>query len=498
MRIPENLRKILIASAVFVTLIATAATTKPFFLWSKGIFTRVNLTEATFSVNGKVLNINGESFPVSKIDSITLSATSPKAPKTVIDFNTSKSNQLTVISMGSNSHSFRIKTSGTDPFLFTNSLSRSLPVDSSVFTFEYRLISDQPIKLKAYFADPVSESRSKILGDLEPTNLWKQASFDVFMEREELEWGKTGNYLRLDPGEIAGITLEIRFMYFRSPNEKELAEREDILASKQYIDNGKVRLGVDMKHGGSVFYFALSKDQKNLLNHFDEGRFIQQSYYGEVDGSRWNGQAWRWNPIQGGGCNGTTSQVRSSEITETSIHVVSIPVHWAYSYLMPELEMEELITLEGDVAHIHYIFRNDSQDATDHPYNSQEMPAVFIDYNYAHMKYYKGNKPWTNDELTDVVPGWPNESHNRTEEWSAYVNNADYGIGVYTPGTFNTTAYRFGNGNSPGERGSDCSYFAPIRQFDIAKGDVIQYDVYVTIGTIEEIRSRFYDIHNRP
>jgi hypothetical protein len=59
MRIPENLRKILIASAVFVTLIATAATTKPFFLWSKGIFTRVNLTEATFSVHGKVLNING-------------------------------------------------------------------------------------------------------------------------------------------------------------------------------------------------------------------------------------------------------------------------------------------------------------------------------------------------------------------------------------------------------------------------------------------------------
>ena len=29
-------------------------------------------------------------------------------------------------------------------------------------------------------------------------------------------------------------------------------------------------MGVDMKHGGSVFYFALSKDQKNLLNHFDD------------------------------------------------------------------------------------------------------------------------------------------------------------------------------------------------------------------------------------
>lgn len=498
MRIPGNQRKILVAAAVCLTLIATAATTNSFYLWSKGIFTRVNLTEASFSDNGKVININGESYQVSKIDSITLAATSPKAPKTVIDFNTSTVNQLTVISMGNNSHSYRIKTTGTDPFLYTNNLRRALPADSSVFDFEYRLISNQPIKLKAYFANPVSESRSKVLGELEPTNLWTRVSFDVFLEREELEWGKAGDCLRLDPGDYADVTLEIRFMYFRSANEEELAARQELQASKQYIDNGKVRMGVDMKHGGSVFYFALSKDQKNLLNHFDEGRFIQQSYYGEKDGSKWNGQDWRWNPIQGGGCNGTTSQVRSSDITETSIHVVSIPVHWAYSYLMPELEMEETITLEDNVAHIHYIFRNDSEEATDHPYSSQEMPAVFIDYNYAHMKYYKGSKPWTYDELTDVVPGWPNESHNRTEEWSAYVNKADYGIGVYTPGTFNTTAYRYGNGNSPGERGSDCSYFAPIRQFDIAKGDVIEYDVYVTIGTIEEIRSRFYEIHNRP
>ena len=36
----------------------------------------------------------------------------------------------------------------------------------------------------------------------------------------------------------------------------------------------------------------------------DEGRFVQQSYYGEADGSKRDGKDWVWNPIQGGGWRG--------------------------------------------------------------------------------------------------------------------------------------------------------------------------------------------------
>ena len=71
-----------------------------------------------------------------------------------------------------------------------------------------------------------------------------------------------------------------------------------------YINNGVVQLGVDMDRGGAVFHFSEVNTKRNLLNHADEGRFIQQSYYGEADGSDWNGQSWVWNPIQGGGCRG--------------------------------------------------------------------------------------------------------------------------------------------------------------------------------------------------
>ena len=66
-----------------------------------------------------------------------------------------------------------------------------------------------------------------------------------------------------------------------------------------FIDNGKVRLGVDLASGGSVFYLSASKPHRNLLNHYDRGRFVQQSYYGDADGSKWVNKPWRWNPVQG-------------------------------------------------------------------------------------------------------------------------------------------------------------------------------------------------------
>lgn len=82
-------------------------------------------------------------------------------------------------------------------------------------------------------------------------------------------------------------------------------------ASEQwvYIDNGIIRIGVDKSRGACIGFFGESKTGRNLLNHFDEGRFIQQSYYGTKDGSNWNGKPWVYNPVQGGSFNRTPSKL---------------------------------------------------------------------------------------------------------------------------------------------------------------------------------------------
>ena len=78
--------------------------------------------------------------------------------------------------------------------------------------------------------------------------------------------------------------------------QKDTSWPEAGMTDKTYINNGTVQLGVDLDRGGGVFHFSTKKTKKNLLNHFDNGRLVQQSYYGEVDGSTWSGRTWRWNP----------------------------------------------------------------------------------------------------------------------------------------------------------------------------------------------------------
>ena len=78
-----------------------------------------------------------------------------------------------------------------------------------------------------------------------------------------------------------------------------------------------------------------------------------------------------------------------------------------------------------------------------------------------------------------------------TSEWVAYLTDDNWGIGIYTPGTTNFTVYRaLGNG-STGESGSACSYVAPLRTFALTGGLEVKYDVYLTIGTLDEIEQRF-------
>lgn len=260
---------------------------------------------------------------------------------------------------------------------------------------------------------------------------------------------------------------------------------------EMFLDNGAIRLGVDLSSGGSIFYFAQSSTGRNLLNHFDRGRFIQQSYYGNRDGSRWWDQDWSWNPVQGGDYQGNPAKLLEYETTDNLIYVKSMPRHWASGEDITDAVMEQWISLKNGYAHIKYQFTFTGNQ--NHPPVHQEMPAVFVDYALPHLVFYQGDHPWKNEELTRVVPGWPNEYYERAEHWSAYVDDEDWGIGVYSPGTPEITCYRFEGEKGP--QGGGCSYFAPIRTLAITSGIVLNYDIYLTIGSITDIRERFHAIH---
>lgn len=253
-----------------------------------------------------------------------------------------------------------------------------------------------------------------------------------------------------------------------------------------FIDNGELRLGVKRSSGAGIAYLALSATGENVINHFDRGRLVQQSYYGAEDGSLWNKKPWRWNPVQGGGWKHEPAQVLKLKTQPVSLYAKTMAKHWATGADLPEVTFEEWISLTGKVAHVK--FRMTYTGTNSHPGMSHELPAVFVEPQYDTLLVYEGTNAWSGGAVNRSKPGWPNESRKFTERWAAYVNTNNFGMGAFVPVADTLTCYRFGDGRR--EHGS-CSYFAPLRKFAITPGFKFEYDVWLTIGSADEIRARF-------
>lgn len=262
-----------------------------------------------------------------------------------------------------------------------------------------------------------------------------------------------------------------------------------------YLDNGVVRIGVDKSRGAAIGYFALSKEKRNLLNHHDEGRFIQQSYYGDRDGSMWGKKPWSYNPVQGGSYKGEDAKTLEFKTTEKSILAKVEPLHWANAKPCPEAIMGEYITLDGPVAKIR--MRMDYTGPTQKARAHQEMPAMFVDYALPHLVFERDGKLVRHAPVDLAKKGGP-EKISYTGGWLAFVDDRNFGIGILTPGTNTAVTYRHRGNGSIGPDGSACSYVAPIRTIQLVNGTVVDYGFYLTIGSLDEIKARFEKLSKIP
>ncbi len=259
-----------------------------------------------------------------------------------------------------------------------------------------------------------------------------------------------------------------------------------------YLDNGTHRLGVNKTAGACVGWLSAGKDAPNVLNSYDRGRFVQQSYYGEKDGSLWGKTPWRYNPVQGGHYQGRPARVLEFRADATTLHAKTRPVHWATGADLPEAEMEQWISLDGPFVHLRFRFAYRGEKS--HPPQHQELPAFFVQPELGTLVLYDGPQPWTGGALTRRQPGFPNEPAKMTEHWAAWVDADDRGVGLFVPVADEATCYRFGEGAL---RPDSCSYLAPVKTFALTPGLVWEYDAWLTLGSVEEIRARFAALARR-
>ena len=121
-----------------------------------------------------------------------------------------------------------------------------------------------------------------------------------------------------------------------------------------YLTNQHLKVGVKTTSGAGLAWISDASGRTNWLNHFDKGRLIQQSYYGDKDGSKWNGQEWRWNPVQGGEWKGMPSLLLETKVSATEIYAKLHPRNWGGGELLTNVVMEEKISLDGGMARVHF------------------------------------------------------------------------------------------------------------------------------------------------
>lgn len=263
------------------------------------------------------------------------------------------------------------------------------------------------------------------------------------------------------------------------------------------LDNGTIRVGVDLKHGGSISFLADSKTLQNIVNIHDFGRYIGQSYY---SGPRPFGRPhtkwlnWPWNPVSGGDVYGHPGKVLEYSNDGRTLYVKTLPMQWALDSVYCKCTFETWISLQGAVVHVRNRLVNNRSDQTLYPAFNQELPAVYTVGTLFRIVSYTGSRPFTHDSLTwikPVPPPW--SSWTATESWSALVNERSWGLGVFHP---NVTHFLGGFNGEPGvgnPSSNNTGYLSPISREIIGPHAVFEYEYDLILGNVETIRNYVYE-----
>lgn len=314
--------------------------------------------------------------------------------------------------------------------------------------------------------------------------------------------------------------------------------KKSAVSRNVYLQNNYVKLGADLIYGGAISYLEYIKEpvamitkngraeiginyasqgnvrntSVNLLNNYDTGRLVQQSYYGTYGGGndgyepgQFSGMTWCYNPVMGGDKGNTNSKIVDFVATSTSIYVKCRPMDWGkvnsptYSY------MESTYTLDGRNVIVNNRFTDYSPYT--HVRANQELPALYVSEPLYRLVYCTDTTPWDHGNL-DMVSGLPDwngvwPTFKSTENWWAWVNGDDanpFGIGLYVPNVTEVTGgiHKFGgNVGNDASKAAPTSYIAPLRQMTIRVFKPIEYSYALICGTLPEIRASVYDLNDR-
>ncbi len=281
----------------------------------------------------------------------------------------------------------------------------------------------------------------------------------------------------------------------------------DSLKSMSYIQNEFIRVGIDLNLGGSITYISDVKTGENMINNSDWGRQVQMSFYsgpnpfvpnGKEPAPFWKGLG--WNPIQSGDYAGKRSRVLEHRNEGKQLYVKCIPMQWPLDNEPGECTFESWITLKGNTVQVRSRLVNNRQDTTQYSARHQELPAVYTNAPYHKMVTYRGSKPFTRDTVSLIQNhNFPNASGiswaywQATEGWTANLNEAGVGLGVWNPDVQSYCGGYYGDSTfQGGSKDASTGYIAPLHTEILDHNITYDYQYVLILGSLDQIRDYVY------
>lgn len=267
-----------------------------------------------------------------------------------------------------------------------------------------------------------------------------------------------------------------------------------------FVENEHIRVGVNLKWGGAVTHIS-EPGGPNLINSYDLGRQIQQSYYsgppnyqreGKEKAKHWAN--FPWNPIQTGDAFHNGSEVLEHRVEDDTLYVKTVPNLWPMKNDPAACVMETWLKIASDGPKVLYKVRltNKRRDKTQYSAKHQEIPAIYVNGPWHRLMTYNGDEPFTGKPLSEVRNDhnerWPWVNFLATERWAALVNDKGTGLGVCVPEVREFHGGFAGKRGTGGEKSSNTGYMSPMTTEILDHNIVYSYSCVMILGSLEDIR----------
>lgn len=267
-----------------------------------------------------------------------------------------------------------------------------------------------------------------------------------------------------------------------------------------FLDNGTVKIGLNRTKGASITWLSWAAHPKNIVNHSDPGRLVQQSYYAgrsldrKADGQSSSWSPWPWNPIQGGGIGSWARVTELKQIADGTLFGETIPKLWdmpdeeaaavmrqwtAFEPGMPEVVVVrcEFVSMRAE---------NDRWGTT--KLSQQEVPACYFTRAFSRFRSYLGAGQWR-DETQPPGPPWGKAEPPRKA--MACFAAGGQGVAIFSPAA--TQPWNFGphgGGDSDESAAGPCVHVAPIDRVQMGPRSTYRFRYWLIVGTESQIAAR--------